>query len=504
MLYCYNTYTLYFIHGRKSTMVGNQPIKYYKKPIFILVLILAVFFLKGVFLAELFPIFTGQDEARHYNSMQYANEPKSFEQEKIARLHIAKKETLDEYNFSQEIIEAGKAADFDIFRHQLYNTVNFSDSFQGHNETEINSMPWKPINYYNPPDTAGTKDLYHILGSKIEKFLSNSDILVRFFANRIFSVLLGTISILLAYFIVKNIGFRNKESLLITAIIAFQPKFAMYFTNINYDVLLIPLFFLFTLGGVLSLKNGPNWKNSLLMLISVILGILTKPTGLVLLIMLGLIVVWHIRNKFKERINPKKMALTIIGIIIITVAIINVKFKLTSFFFANQSTSISYLLTDYLSGSLTPGRLALAARTYWGALGWNNDSVSDNFTNFIWYLELIATVGIIYCFLSKKKFEYLPQKKYMLFLIAMVILLQLGIRFADYSVFVNTENFALGTPGRYFLPNLASHIILLFVGLGALLRKEKYFRNALITGLIIMFSFSMYLTFNVIIPRYYL
>jgi hypothetical protein len=65
---------------------------------------------------------------------------------------------------------------------------------------------------------------------------------------------------------------------------------------------------------------------------------------------------------------------------------------------------------------------------------------------------------------------------------------------------------SLGTPGRYFLPNLASHILLVGAGLGALLasfKKEKYFETTLLTLLIGMFAFMMYLTFDVIILRFY-
>jgi hypothetical protein len=105
---------------------------------------------------------------------------------------------------------------------------------------------------------------------------------------------------------------------------------------------------------------------------------------------------------------------------------------------------------------------------------------------------------------SKRKFDYLPEKKYIIFLIGVIIALQLGIRFADWRAFSVSNRLNLGTPGRYFLPNLASHIILVFVGLGALLRKEKYFNLTLLFGLISMFAFFMYIIFDLVIPRTYL
>jgi len=71
-------------------------------------------------------------------------------------------------------------------------------------------------------------------------------------------------------------------------------------------------------------------------------------------------------------------------------------------------------------------------------------------------------------------------------------------------VFMSTHALDLGTPGRYFLPTLASHVILVFAGLGMLLGKRRYFKNTLIGGIILMFFFSLYLTFDVILPRFYL
>ena len=162
------------------------------------------------------------------------------------------------------------------------------------------------------------------------------------------------------------------------------------------------------------------------------------------------------------------------------------------------------MLQNYLSKSLTLGRFALSSRTYWGSLGWFDGFVEKNFTDFVWTIQTLSAFGIILFLFSKKRLAFLPPKKYVLFLIGMIVALQFGIRMADWKVFSETGKLILGTPGRYFLPNLVSHIALVFIGLGALLRKESYFKNILSAGLILMFSFSLYLILNVIIPRYYL
>ena len=91
-----------------------------------------------------------------------------------------------------------------------------------------------------------------------------------------------------------------------------------------------------------------------------------------------------------------------------------------------------------------------------------------------------------------------------MFFLLMVIALQAGIRFYDWKIFARTGALELGTPGRYFLPNMAAHIALLFTGLGMVFRKKEYFDISLLVGLLLMFSFSLYLIFDVVMPRYYL
>ncbi|MDO9231737.1 MAG: glycosyltransferase family 39 protein [bacterium] len=480
-----------------------QILSFIKNPKFILALILVIFFLKGAFLTTLSPIFTGQDEARHYSSLQYRAEPKDKNWEKIDRpVGSMKSINIADYNFSHEMIHAGEAADYNVFRHQMYNTVNFSDGYNGINEAEINHQLWKPYNYFKQPDIVSGKNLYYFLATSLEKILSGSDILVRFFSNRILSTVFGTIGIFLAYLIFKNIGIKEKESLILTAITAFQPKYAMYFASINYDVLLIPLFFLFTLGAVFSLRNGFNWKNGSLMLLAIGLGFFTKATALILILPFFGLVVYFIYSSYKKKINLKIILLAII-IFVIIAYFSNYNF-ISILPFKNNVSETFHSFGSYLSESLTLGRFALSSRTYWGSLGWFSNAIDQNFTNFVWTIQTISVVGIIFLLFSKKKLDFLPEKKYVVFMIGMIFALQLGIRMADWKVFMGAGELELGTPGRYFLPNLVSHIALVFIGLGALLRKENYFRNALLAGLIVMISFSMYLIFNIILPRYYL
>ena len=117
--------------------------KILRSPTLLLYLLLAAFFLKGVFVATLFPMFTGQDEARHYNSVQYINEPTDKNWEKNDRRTSVNRDVFSDYNFSEEILNAGTASGIDNIRSGLYNTTDFSDTSEGKREQDILEQKWQ-------------------------------------------------------------------------------------------------------------------------------------------------------------------------------------------------------------------------------------------------------------------------------------------------------------------------------------------------------------------------
>ena len=480
--------------------------KFLRHRLFPISLLLAAFFFKGVFLVTTFPIFTGQDEARHYNTVQYLNQPEIPADQLVDRPYQQRKDDFSSYNFSEEILNAGKAAGIDDLRRGLFSTQPFvPGSFDGVRESDIVANSWRPYNVFVPVDTAGVS-FYHRVAALLERLLSEQNILVRFYAIRILSVALGTIAVWLTFLLARALRFDTPASTLIAALVAFQPKFSMYLTNINYDVLLIPSFFFFTWGGALSLRDGLNRKNFIAMLGGVAIGLLTKGTAIVLLAaFVGLMVFHffaHARRHFKLTIAKGLFGLVFVfGALALSGGrydyshLIPIK---TSF----SETKAS--LREYLNESVTPGRLALSSRTYWGALGWNDDLLANHLTDAIWKLEIVSAIGIAFFFLRRKTVECFPKKIQVAFLVAMLAALQLGIRAADWNVFAQTGSLDLGTPGRYFLPNLATHLILVFFGLGALLGTNERFRKVLLGGVILMFFFSLYLTADVLLPRFYL
>ncbi|NTW27563.1 MAG: phospholipid carrier-dependent glycosyltransferase [Candidatus Moranbacteria bacterium] len=486
-----------------------------KKTSFILILILVVFFLKGVLLSSSFGIFGGQDEARHYNTIQHLAEPDGIVRNQ-QKPDIQDRETFAQYNFSEEILGVATATGIDALKTDIFNTNKFTMSYIGENEDLINEKNWKPYNLTTPIDAAyGGIQLYHKFATIFEQLLSNQTMLVRFYVIRIISVLLGALLVWFSFLIAINIGLSEKKALLIAAIIAFQPRFSIYFSSINYDVFLIPMFTLFTLTGILMLKQGLTLKNIILFIISISIAISVKTTGYITLVPLAFLLTFLFYKKIQHQNRHIRNAFYFFT----TIAFFGLIFFLTNHI-PNKGTNFFEILTtikNYIDKSLTMGRFALSSRTYWGTLGWTNSWLMDNITNLIWFIQTFSVIGLGIIFFSKTKYpKHLPEKKYLIFLIGMIIALQLGIRTADWAGYSNSGSLDIGTPGRYFLPNLAAHIILVFVGLGMLFEwlslkfklragtGEKLLDWSLIASLILMFSFSTYLIFNVIIYRFYL
>jgi len=481
-------------------MQNIQMPAFLKKSGFVLALILVSFFLRGVFLTALFPIFDGPDEARHYNTIQYLSEPEEKSWTINERPIKKDKSDIAGYNFSQEIIKTAENIKTNDPGDDLFGIINFSESYIGKSENAINLNDWHRYNENYPPDIAGENNLYHLLCSLIEKSFGQYSILIRFYLIRIFSILLGTAVLFLCYIITKNIGFSEKYSLLLSAIISFQPRFSMHFSYITYDDLLILAFALFTLGCVLILKNGLRRKNVLLALTAMLIGLFTKGTSIVLLTVFIFFLACLFYKKIKNHKIKRAPLLASIILLLVLVFIFQKYFDL-----ATLISGMNFgTLGEYLFKSLTVGRMEITSKTYWGNLQWSSNIFYDFILYFIWAIEIISAIGIAVIIFSKKKIEFLPEKKYILFFLGMLAALQLGIRFYDWQIFSQTGGFDLGTPGRYFLPNIISHFILVFCGLVAFLKKEKYFDISMKVGLLFMFFFWFYLIIDVVMPRYYM
>ncbi len=504
----------------------------YKSSKFILFIILGAFLFRGLFLVAVFPIFKGQDESRHYNTVQYlANNKKKDCQKNTGEGVFANKQDkqdLSTYRYSDEIRETALISQTKQVRGNYYDKVAFTNNLNGLGEKKFKQIQHSKIQHFCPPDVANSvfnKDglgIYHKSLMRVENLLINKNIFIRYDALRIISVLLGIIFLYLAYRIFNIVGFSKKQSLILVTIISFQPKLAIYFTNINYDVFLIPLWTGFVLVGVWILKSGWSFWRSASLLMVFILGMITKPTA-VSLLGLGMYLIvygfWINRKQIKKR----KILLGGIGIIfIVGVYLLLQRVGILRLFTAGFLNNLGI----YLGKSFS--KIHGSSRDYWGAIGWSGSIWPIIYVGIIWLIEWVAWLGLgvfITCLWIKNFAKVQPlqsckgwtfaklqkQKKYFWFMLASILALQVGVRLADWKVFVESGSLVLGTPGRYWLPNIVPHFVLLAMGLKSILgflksRKlqEKYFELSLLMFLVLMILYWSYEVFNIIIPRFYL
>lgn len=481
---------------------------FYKKPAFLLFLVLLAFLIKGVLFSALLPFLQGFDEDKHFAEVQFNAEPK----EKTWPITNTGKpiqgtnyNKLEKFNISEEEINTADITRFSSLRMHELNSQIFSDDQYGEREKEILEMPWKKYIDKYPPVLTGHGTLYYTLTSPVSKFFWEKDIFIRIAALRIFSLIFGLATIVFFYLTAKKIGFSEKISALLSAILAFQPLFTQTSATINTDNLLTLTFTIFIFGGVSMLKDGLNWKNSSFILIGIIAGIFTKGPSLVMIPVFLLFFLYALYKKF----NHKKKYFIISGIFFIISVVVFLYFSpytIRSVVFTNDSQkfqSVSQSFKKYIDKSFSDFKEYEIS--YWGNFGLLNAPISPDLIYLIWAIEGISFLGLLYYLFKKYPPSFFqPDKKIILFLLSLTIALQFGIRFADWRIFNIYGKIVLKNPGRYFLPTIACHILLVAIGYLVIWRKEKSYENFLKLLLVLMVSLLFYSVFNIIIPRYYL
>ncbi len=476
----------------------------------LLLLVVILFILKGFLIAGIFPIFQGPDEPVHHGTVQYFAEPENKTWEIIEDENEDVYGNINTFNLSEEIKQTANILKFNETTFKKNNVQEFSDgSYSGKLEKEIKANAWKHYTDIYPPRSASGNPLYYFLASLIEKAFSSDNILVRFFLIRFLSVFLGALVITLVYFISRKIGFSQNISLLLSVIVAFQPMFSFMSAIVNLDILLFFAFTLFTYGAVCLLKDGIAAKNILILVVSTVIGFLTKGSGIVLIITLYLLLAYAIykRVAIKKTLFILYFALFSLSLAIISFIIIPKSYlkDITGFQAESKFKSVSTSLHKYLDKTANVPKIKYVVESYWGNFGWLDTKISGSIVDFIFVVEIIGFLGMFwYLFSRKKRLDYLPEKKYFVLFLLLILALQLAIRFYDWQVFNNTGKIMIDTPGRYFMPNIAAHFIILLSGLAVFLRKKEYFELLLKFVFILMIILQFYSIFNLIIPRYYL
>ncbi|MFZ3031838.1 MAG: phospholipid carrier-dependent glycosyltransferase, partial [Candidatus Moraniibacteriota bacterium] len=358
-----------------------------------------------------------------------------------------------------------------------------------------------------PVNVSGTKSVYYITASWVERLFSDESIFTRMFLARFLASLFGLGIVILAYLTTRKIGFSENLSLLFTALVAFQPMLSITGAQVNIDIALIFAFSLFLYAGI-SLMKDTNWKYTVLAIFSAILGLFSKGPGIVLVALLYPLFAWCTYQKLQ--ISTKRFAtlLTITTLLLITTIFLIVPksylVNITNFSTQSQFNSPLESIGKYIDETLNIGELRDTTLSYWGHFGWLDSSIPGWSLDVIILVTFAGFIGTIWYLFSQNKIPYLPERRYLILSLGMIIALQAAIRFYDWRVYDYTGQILIGQPGRYFLPNIIAHLLVIITGIGFLLRQETRFVLAMKILALAMILLQLHAIVNVIIPRYYL
>ncbi len=457
--------------------------------------------------AFVFPVYQGPDEQIHYATIQYHAEPQ-IKTWPIIESHLYEDgQGIDKYHLSEEVIALGVATQFDDLKWQEANTQTFSLGTDGSAEQALRTTPYQRYIDTYPVHASPNTSYYYWITSSLEKLLSHLDPIERFFGMRLFSLLLYLSTVFVTYQITKKVFDSHLHQILFTLFFAFQPMLMATGVIVNIDIALIfgaSLFFL----GALDLSNAPTPKSHLTLVAGLLLAFLGKASGIAFVPVYILLYLFFFQQKYQLSYQKIiRFGFYALAPLLLFIFFVIPDTLLTAFLNPDATSMFSSPLQSilsYLDKTIGLDALLRTHTSYWGNFGWLDTKIHAPVLWLLFIVEIVAWVGTILYLFSKKTSSYLPSRKIIILALGMIFFLQLAIRFYDWRVFDGVGKIVIGAPGRYFLPTLAPHLLILLTGLGFFLAKNRaQFALLLKTLTVGMIMLCIYSLFGVIIPRYY-
>lgn len=419
-----------------------------------LLVILIFTFLKGLIWLWFIPIFQAPDENTHWGMTQYFAENLS---------HPGTSAIVA----TKELIAVAKIVRF--------NWVESHPVWQGLEDNWFNQLKQLDPSLKNQfviRDTqAGQKlpQLYFWFNTPIYRLFFNQSFLVRFYALRAVSVLLGVLTVFLGYLSARML-FNPGLSLAVASLIAMQPTLSVIFSSITYDSLTVVAASLFT---YLSLKyyylKKPKWL--FYSLITICYGFLIKPQ------LIALIIPWI------YLLFPKYKRYSFLSLFIIILAW---SFPPARFVFNQLSQFFGSNLLILIKEYIFQNAKAFSAEIfpwYWGVFGWLEKTMPIWTYRILKIITAISLIGLIKVLINSSK-----NRRQLWFLIILNLAVILVIFANDFIIFTQRQGTGFGVQGRYFLPAVISQMILLVFGIKTIV-PEKFHKK--LSYLIIFFSLGI-------------
>jgi 4-amino-4-deoxy-L-arabinose transferase-like glycosyltransferase len=447
--------------------------KYINKNRLLLWFFIAIIF-KQILWIGIVPLWQFPDEQAHFGQVQNTAEFGS--------------QTLYEYKFSTSSDEIAISEKYlDVFRDGLgrnkytYNpqyNLQYSKTTIGIYEENIKKIPRQ----YTVDEGLEEATFYPFFSYFFASLFYNlnylGDLFVRVFTIRFSSLLIFVANIFVVFLIGKKIFEDKIGPILLSCLVAFQPMFSFIGVSINSDVMFNFLFILFLYACILVLEKF-SLKNWLILIISLILGFLTKQQMAIALLILPIIFVFRFKKITKTIFANKSLnfvgAIVLLALLAYTVKIGEV-FRIYDFIDSGRHDNpLSNLgLFEHLKWSLVK-TYRETLPWYWEVFKWLGVVLPRWINRVQMSILVLSSVGIcVYLFrqikqvIAKKGLN--KKTKNILFLLISSIIYYLAVIAWDW-LFRRSNGYSFGVQGRYFFPTIVGHMIFIMVGLRSLTAK---------------------------------
>lgn len=374
----------------------------------------------------------------------------------------------------------------------------------GKHEEEIKNLAKSTRTNMLEKEMASYYPLYYQAGKVIYQIFYNFDLLTRVFVVRLFSIfpILGVT--LLSYLAAKEIFPKEKYlHLTVPILTSFHPMMTFLNAGVTNDGLNIFLFTAFIYFSILSIKKGLDFKN--LVAFSIILGLgqITRPQFLIALPLFAVVFIYDFFVHKRSLVQAFAKILVFIPIVIVTGGWFTLQKALGNFF--EQGVPLPYFETPQTATSVNLSFITHLKNSliqtdqqtfywYWGVFKWLSLVYPAVVNQILKGITVISAIGGFFWVLKViKSKDFSKTTTTIVFLLVTSIFFVLNIFFVDWRHIV-TNGFSLGVQGRYFLPTVLAHMILLTVGMLVLVpaKFQRYISFVLSLAMIILNSFALF------------
>ncbi|MBM3256370.1 MAG: DUF2142 domain-containing protein [Candidatus Moranbacteria bacterium] len=298
----------------------------------LIIFVLVVTLLKGIIWAYAVPPFQAPDEQIHYAVVQSYAEPANYSPKSFD--FPSKKVNFTDIrtqNLSPELKNYLLKTDFDRTRFNEKEEFDFGSwlPFRNQSAAENNQKLSRFVEVY-PVWNTNYSPLYYQTGAFIENLFSDWGVAEKSFFVRLASVLFGTIFVLTAYLLFRELNLGKKKAALLAGAVSFQPMLTFISASINVDSLLFASFGMFLWGAMRIIKRNLDWVGLTAAVAGSIISIEAKPSGyFALAALMFLFFVLALKNRSWIWSRIKELDKLVQAVIIISPAV----FFLFSFFF---------------------------------------------------------------------------------------------------------------------------------------------------------------------------